>query len=284
LNGKYFLVVGVALLIVGLGFKTALVPFHMWTPDVYEGAPTSITAFMAVGVKAAAFAAFVRLFGGALAALHPDWNMILWVLSVGTMTVGNLVALSQNNIKRMLAYSSIAHAGYVLIGLVVGTEMGRSGMMFYLLAYTFMQAGAFGVVILLSQKGETKLNITDYRGVAYRRPLTAAAMTILMFSLAGIPPMAGFVGKFYLFSAAIREGYNWLVILAVINSAISIYYYLRISVIMYMHDEDEEALAVYNAPAVSLAIILTTIATVGLGLFPSRIIEPVQRAVELVLG
>jgi NADH-quinone oxidoreductase subunit N len=284
LPGKVFLMLGIGLLVVGFGFKVAMVPFHMWTPDVYEGAPTSVTAFMAIGVKAAAFAGFVRVFAGALDALHADWSMILWVLSVATMTVGNLVAISQNNIKRMLAYSSIAHAGYLLIGMVAGNELGRSSMLFYLLAYTFMQAGAFGVVIILGQKGEAKLNITDYVGVGYRYPLLGVAMAIFMFSLGGIPPTAGFVGKFYIFSAAIKAGYVWLVILAVINSAISLYYYLRVTVVMYMHEEEEGVLTMSRAPAVALVIILTSVATIGMGIFPSWIMEPVQKTVQLLLG
>ncbi len=284
-SGGVLLMVGIGLLVVGFGFKIAMAPFHMWTPDVYEGAPTSITAFMAVGVKAAAFAAFARVFIGALGAMHADWTMILWVLSVATMTVGNVVAISQSNIKRMLAYSSIAHAGYVLMGMVAGNELGRSSMLFYLLAYTFMQAGAFGVVIILGQKGEPRLNITDYAGVAYRYPLIGAAMAIFMFSLGGIPPTAGFVGKFYLFSAAIKAGYVWLVVLAVINSAISIYYYLRVIVVMYMQKEEgEEVLAVSRAPAVALALVLTSAATIGIGIFPSWILESVQKTVNLLLG
>jgi NADH-quinone oxidoreductase subunit N len=237
-----------------------------------------------VGVKAAAFAGFARVFIGALGALHPDWTMVLWVLAVATMTVGNLAAITQSNIKRMLAYSSIAHAGYVLVGMVAGNEVGRASMLFYLLAYTFMQAGAFGVVIMLGQKGEPRLNITDYAGVGHKYPLIGIAMAIFMFSLGGIPPTAGFVGKFYLFGAAIKAGYVWLVILGVINSAISIYYYLRVTVVMYMHEEGEEVLAVSRAPAVALALILTSVATLGLGIFPSWIWEPVQKTVNLLLG
>lgn len=282
--GKVFLMAGVGLMVVGFGFKVAMVPFHMWTPDVYEGAPTSITAFMAVGVKAAAFAAFARVFVGALAALHTDWTMVLWVLAVATMTVGNLVAISQDNIKRMLAYSSIAHAGYVLVGMVAGNELGRASILFYLLAYTFMQAGAFGVVIMLGQKGEPRLKITDYVGVGHRYPLIGLAMAIFMFSLGGIPPTAGFVGKFYIFSAAIKGGYVWLVVLGVINSGISLYYYLRVTVVMYMHEEEEEVLAASRAPAVTLTLILASVATIGIGIFPSWILEPLQKAVTLLLG
>src|SRR5512139_1191941 len=183
------LLMSLCFLTIGFGFKIASVPFHMWTPDVYEGAPTSITAFMATGVKAAAFAALVRVFFSALPAFRPDWTSIMWVISVATMTVGNIVAISQNNIKRMLAYSSIAHAGYILVAFVAGNDLGTSGILFYLMAYAFMNIGAFAVVILLGKKGEENTLISDYAGIGFKFPLLAASMTIFLLSMAGIPPL-----------------------------------------------------------------------------------------------
>ncbi|MEK6621111.1 MAG: NADH-quinone oxidoreductase subunit N, partial [Planctomycetota bacterium] len=216
------LLMGMGLIIVGLGFKVASVPFHAWVPDVYEGAPTAVTAFMSVGPKAAAFAAFMRIFLTAFGSSHYEWQKAIWILAVLTMTVGNVVAISQTNIKRMLAYSSIAHAGYLLVALVAANNMGVSGSLFYLLAYIFMNIGAFAIVIVLSQKGDVGMNIDDYAGLGFKHPMLAIAMTLFMFSMAGIPPMAGFVGKFYIFSAAIKSGYVGLAIIGVINSVISV--------------------------------------------------------------
>lgn len=276
---------GMGLLLVGFGFKVATVPFHMWVPDVYEGAPTTVTAFMSVGVKAAAFAAFLRVFMGTLGQLHADWGAILWVLAILTMTLGNVIAIAQTNIKRMLAYSSIAHAGYILVGLVAASELGNSGILFYLLAYTFINVGAFGIVIILGRKGERNLNLDDYSGLAYKYPLLGAAMAIFMLSLAGIPPTAGFVGKFYIFAAAVKSGYVGLAVIGVLNSAMSVYYYLRVTVIMYMREEPAEmAPAVYKSPAAVLAIIISTIGTLGIGIFPTRLLEMARQSVQLLLG
>jgi NADH-quinone oxidoreductase subunit N len=231
---------GMGLLLVGFTFKVAAVPFHMWTPDVYDGAPTPLTAFMSVGVKAAAFAAFLRVFFESLVALQVNWTEILGVLAFLTMIVGNLAALVQENIKRMLAYSSIAHAGYILIGMVAGGESGTSGMLYYLLAYAFTSMGAFGVVALVGRKGEANIMIDDYRGLSKSNPLLAATMAIFMFSLAGIPPTAGFIGKLAIFTAAIVQGYYWLVIVAVLTSAVSVYYYFRVVMKMYMEAPETE--------------------------------------------
>ncbi|MCK5010240.1 MAG: NADH-quinone oxidoreductase subunit N, partial [Deltaproteobacteria bacterium] len=190
------LLAAVGFLIVGFGFKVALVPFHMWTPDVYEGAPTSITAFMSVGVKAAAFSAFLRVFLSSFLPLRPDWTMILWILAVLTMTLGNVIALSQDNIKRMLAYSSIAHAGYILVAMTAGGDMATASIIYYLMAYTIMNLGAFAIVIIYGKKGEENILISDYAGSGFKYPFLSVAMVIFMFSLAGIPPLAGFIGKF----------------------------------------------------------------------------------------
>src|SRR4030066_1928309 len=215
------LLMSLVFLTIGFGFKISSVPFHMWTPDVYEGAPTSITAFMATGVKAAAFSALVRVFFSALPAFRPDWTSIMWVICVATMTLGNIAAISQTNIKRMLAYSSIAHAGYILVAFVAGNDLGTSGILFYLMAYAFMNIGAFTVVILLGKKGEENTLIADYAGIGFKYPLLAAAMTIFLLSMAGIPPLGGFMAKFYVSSAAVKEKFYWLAILGVLNSGVS---------------------------------------------------------------
>lgn len=267
------LLAGVGFIVIGLGFKAALVPFHQWTPDVYEGAPTSVTAFMAVGPKAAAFAALFRILLIPLEAAGEDWKALLWILAVLTMTVGNIAALMQENIKRMLAFSGIAHAGYILVALIAGSQMGSSSILYYLLAYAFMNIGAFGVVVLLAQKGDEFLNVEDYAGLGFSRPGVAFAMGVFMFSMAGIPPLAGFVGKFYIFSAAVQAGYIWLAIIGVINSVISVYYYLRLTVAMYMKEpvQDFHGLVFHHLPL--LALIISVIATFYMGIFPASLMD-----------
>jgi NADH-quinone oxidoreductase subunit N len=283
INTLPILITGLALLIVGFGFKIALVPFHMWTPDVYEGAPTSITAFMATGVKAAGFAAFVRVFLYALPSLQPYWTEIMWGLAVATMTVGNIIALSQTNIKRMLAYSSIAHAGYILVAFVAGNELGQSSILFYLLAYCFMNIGAFTVVILLGKKGEENTLISDYAGLGLQRPLLAAAMAIFMFSLAGVPPMAGFMAKFYVFSAAVKANYYWLAIIGVLNSAVAAYYYLRVLIYMYFREPEKELAIGSLSPAAVLAVIISVWGVLHIGILPSTFLTLAQRSIQFLL-
>jgi NADH-quinone oxidoreductase subunit N len=273
------LLMSLVFLTIGFGFKIATVPFHMWTPDVYEGAPTSITAFMATGVKAAGFSALVRIFFSALPAFRPDWTSIMWVMSVATMTVGNIVAISQSNIKRMLAYSSIAHAGYILVAFVAGNELGASGILFYLMAYAFMNLGAFTVVILLGKKGEENTLINDYAGIGFKHPLLAAAMTIFLLSMAGIPPLGGFMAKFYIFSAAVKEKFYWLAILGVLNSAISVYYYLRVTVLMYFRESEREITGLQFSPASVVALILAVIGTLYLGIFPANVLSFAQKSI-----
>jgi len=273
------LLIGMGLLIVGFGFKVASVPFHMWTPDVYEGAPTSVTAFMSVGPKAAGFAAFLRVFVYALSSLQTDWVWILWVLAVLTMTLGNLVAIAQKNIKRMLAYSSIAHAGYILVAMVTASELGTASILYYILAYAFMNLGAFGVVILYGRKGEENINIGDYSGMASKYPLLAAAMAIFMFSLAGIPPTAGFVGKFYIFSSAIKAGYIGLTIIGVLNSALSVYYYLRVTVMMYMRNPEKELGRLDLSPTMAIALIIAVLGTLQMGITPSQYLDLARQSI-----
>ncbi len=273
------LLIGMGLLIVGFGFKVASVPFHMWTPDVYEGAPTSVTAFMSVGPKAAGFAAFLRVFLYALSSLQTDWVWILWVLAVLTMTLGNVVAIAQKNIKRMLAYSSIAHAGYILVAMVAASELGTASVLYYILAYAFMNLGAFGVVILYGRKGEENINIADYSGMASKYPLLAAAMAIFMFSLAGIPPTAGFVGKFYIFSAAVKAGYIGLAIIGVLNSALSVYFYLRVTVMMYMRNPEKEFARLDLSPAMVIALIIAVLGTLQMGITPSQYLDLARQSI-----
>jgi NADH-quinone oxidoreductase subunit N len=270
-------VMGMALLVIGFGFKIAAVPFHMWAPDVYQGAPSPITAFMSAGPKAAGFAAFVRIFMDALPSLYGEWVVLIWVMAVLTMTVGNIIALVQDNIKRMLAYSSIAHAGYVLVAFLSAGELGISSILYYMLAYTFMNIGAFAIITVLGGKGEEKVDIKDYAGLGYTHPLAAIAMSLFLFSLAGIPPTAGFMGKFYIFSAAIKQGYLGLAIIGVINSVISVYYYLRITVAMYMKEPvtstESSIPSLIFSPACIIAILISACGILRMGIFPSDYID-----------
>ena len=269
------LMMGVVLLVAGFGFKVASVPFHMWTPDVYQGAPTPVTAFMAVGPKAAAFAAFFRVFTTAMPELAPTWEMLLSIVAVTTMFVGNLGAIMQTNIKRLLAYSSISHAGYILIAIIAKGSLASSALLFYMLAYTFMTFGAFGIVILLGRSGKENLELEDYSGLGFQAPLLGLAMSIFLLSLGGLPPLAGFVAKFYIFQAALNEGYVILVVLAVLNSAISFYYYLRVIVFMYMKEPKGE-FQISLTPITLLVIIIGVLATIELGLFPGPVISLAQ--------
>jgi NADH-quinone oxidoreductase subunit N len=276
--------IGMGLLIVGFGFKIAAVPFHMWTPDVYEGAPTPITAFMSTGVKAAAFAALVRVFVTALGDLQESWAPIFWCMAVLSMTVGNLIAIAQQNIKRMLAYSSIAHAGYLLIALVAAGPSGLTGLMYYLLAYAFMTLGSFAVVVALEQREDRYLLLDDYSGLGFRYPLLGVAMALFMFSLSGLPPTAGFMAKFYVFGAAVEQGYIALTVIGVLNSLISIYYYLRPIVLMYMEESKADMPRLHLDPFLVTGLVLTILGTIQLGLFPSRLLGLAQAAAQGLLG
>lgn len=285
--GKYGLyspglVMGMAMLVVAFGFKAALVPFHMWTPDVYEGAPAPITAFMSAGPKAAAFAAFARVFMEGLPALQMEWTWLIWIMAALTMTIGNVIALVQDNIKRMLAYSSIAHAGYVLVAFLAAGELGISSVLYYLLTYTFMNIGAFAIITALSGRGEPRVFVRDYQGLGFQHPFTAVAMSLFLFSLAGIPPTGGFMGKFYIFSAAVKEGYIGLAVIGVVNSVVSVYYYLRVTVAMYMEEpssvREAEAAAPIFSPALVIAIFISAYGVLSLGLFPSSYVAIVKQS------
>lgn len=285
--GTFFLtpmfMVGLALLIVGFGFKTASVPFHMWTPDVYEGAPTSITAYMATGVKAAAFGAFLRVFYTAFLPFLGAWSGILWLIAVLTMTLGNITALVQDDIKRMLAYSSIAHAGYILIAFVIGDKNFAASILFYVLVYTFMNIGAFAVVILLGKKNTANTSIEVYAGLAARHPVIALAMSIFLLSLAGVPPLAGFMGKFYILSAAIKTEYYWLAVIGVLNSAVAAYYYLRVIMYMYFKEPGGELDRPDFSPAYTLAIVISVWALFHMGIFPRDFLLIAEKSVGIFM-
>jgi NADH-quinone oxidoreductase subunit N len=273
------LLIGFALLLVGFGFKISAVPFHMWTADVYEGAPTSVTAFIATGSKAAAFTALLRVLLASLRPLQGEWVWLFWVLAVLSMTLGNVVALAQQNLKRMLAYSSIAHVGYMLVGIVAGGGLGGGSVLFYLLVYTFTTAGAFGVILLLERGGHEAVGVADTAGLAARSPLAALALTLFLLSLVGIPPTAGFVGKFYLFGAAVRGGYIWLAVIGVLNSAAAAYYYLRVVVNMYMREPEGVPAVVMPSFAGGLAVVVALWGIIQLGVFPAPLFDLAQSAV-----
>ena len=278
-----YLYIALGLLLIGFAFKVALVPFHMWVPDVYQGAPTSVTAFMSVGAKAAGFAALARVLLYAFPTLESSWTVPLAALAVLTMTLGNLSAIAQTDIKRMLAYSSIAHAGYILVGIVAANQAGATGVLFYLLAYALMNVGAFATAIVVGRRGEPGVEIADYAGLASRRPFLAAAMAIFMLSLAGVPPLAGFMGKFYLFSSAVQADLTWLAIIGVLNSVVSAFFYLRVIVVMYMK-EDEESKPLSLSWSLLVAVALAALGVIVLGLWPSPLLDMAQRAIVVLLG
>ena len=273
------LAVGFGLLLVGFGFKISAVPFHMWAPDAYEGAPTSITAFIATGSKAAAFSSLLRVLLTSLRGAPLDWPMLMWGMAAITMTVGNVVALAQQNIKRMLAYSSIAHVGYMLVGVVAGGSLGNGSVLFYLLVYTFTTAGAFGAVLLLERNGREAVQLADYGGLATRHPVLAVALSVFLLSLIGIPPTAGFVGKFYLFGAAVKSGYVWLAVIGVLNSAVAAYYYLRLIVFMYMREPEGAPTVLAPSFSGALALVVAIWGVVQLGVAPGPLFDLAQAAV-----
>jgi NADH-quinone oxidoreductase subunit N len=269
----YYLVGGALLLLTGFAFKVGAVPFHFWIPDVYEGAPTPVTGLMSVGVKAAAFAAWARIVLHKLSPLDADWVFPVAVLAVATMTLGNLLALTQLSVKRMLAYSSIAHAGYLLIGVAVGEEWGGMPLLFYLLTYGFMTAGAFAVVTALSDGDNVRENYSDFAGLGFKRPFLAFTMALFMLSLAGFPPLAGFAGKFYIFRAAVLSGHTVLAIIGVLNSLLSVVYYLRVIVAMYMEEGGAPGKSFTQSPYLYTAVGLAMAGTLYLGILPAWALE-----------
>ena len=268
-----YLIGGGFLLLIGFAFKAGAVPFHFWVPDVYDGAPTPVTGFMSVAVKAAAFAAWGRIILYKLSPLDSDWVFPLWIVTIATMTLGNLLAITQTSVKRMLAYSSIAHAGYLLIPIVVGVEWGGLPLLFYVLTYSFMALGAFAVLSSLSEGDEPCENYSDFAGLGFKRPFLALAMSLFMLSLAGFPPLAGFTGKFYVFRSAVLAGHLSLAIIGVLNSLLSVIYYLRVIVAMYMEDGGAEGKTFAQAPYVYVAILIAVAGTVYLGILPGAALD-----------
>jgi NADH-quinone oxidoreductase subunit N len=270
--------VGLALVLVGFGFKIAVVPFHMWTPDVYEGAPTPVTAFFAVGPKAAGFRVLLRAFLNLWSAIPRDGALFwaIWTASALTMVVGNLIALRQTNVKRLLAYSSIAHAGYILVAILARDQ---ASLVFYLAAYLFMNIGAFAAVIGLSKKGTEYLEIDDFAGIGFRYPWIGATLSVFLLSLAGFPPTAGFLAKFYVFSAAVRAGLIPLVVVGVLASLVSVFYYLRIIVAMYMRDPVRQVDIEVENPALFLVLFLCLYGVLQLGIFPGNVLVFIRQAV-----
>lgn len=286
---------GAAMLLVGFGFKVATAPFHIWTPDVYEGAPTPVTAFMAAGPKAAGFASFLRVFvfgfpfvatAASTAGLaHAAWLNALLVMAILTMTLGNVVAIVQNNVKRMLAFSSIAHAGYALVGFIgagaTSDAEQRSAAMaavaFYMLTYAVMNLGAFAVVTVISRSNDRRTEVEDYNGIGFRAPTLAFALSLFLLSLLGMPLTAGFMGKIMVFRAALNEGYYGLVVIAVLNTAISAYYYLRLIIVMFFRERTTQWIAPHVPASLATALVITILGVLYLGLFPGRVIDAFQK-------
>jgi NADH-quinone oxidoreductase subunit N len=274
LTTKPMTMAAVGLLIVGFAFKVSAVPFHMWTPDAYEGAPPPVTAFMSTGVKAAAFAAFVRVFLSALEPMRASWSVVLWPVAALTMIVGTVVGVAQTNVKRMLAYSSIAHGGYLLLALISGNDYGKGAVLFYLLTYAVTNIGAFGVIVLLEDRGRANDTLMDYTGLWHDHPGLAALMTIFLLSLGGFPPLAGFIAKWYVFTAAIRSGYVWLAVIGVLTSVVSVFFYLRIVVMMYMAPSTESAAHFPAVPKIAgAALVFSAIVIFYLGILPTRVLD-----------
>jgi NADH-quinone oxidoreductase subunit N len=273
----WMLPVGLGLVMVGLGFKIGMVPFHSWIPDVYEGSPTIVTAFMSIGPKAAGFAGLVRIFiDGPFYFVNIPWPFLIAVFAGLTMTVGNVVAIAQGNIKRMLAYSSIAHAGYIMLGLVSANHVYTPAILFYFFGYMFMNMGAFAVVFAVQQSEGVGNTLKSYSGLGYKQPMLALAMTFFMLSLSGFPPTAGFMGKFYLFKGAIDSGHIPLVIIAVVNSVISVYYYLHVVVFMYMREPEDDTNIPAISPLVGMVILLCVLGVFYMGILPEHVLHITQ--------
>ncbi len=276
-RSETYMYAGVALILIGFGFKVAAVPFHSWVPDVYQGAPTPVTALFSVGPKAAGFAALLRVFLFGFAPLE-ILQEVFWVLAVLTMTVGNVLALRQSNVKRLLAYSSIAHAGYILVALAVGGPEAISAAIFYLIAYAFFNLGGFAVVVLLETRTGSKADFSELSGLAKSAPWLSSVLALFMFALSGFPPTVGFFGKFYIFSAAVKSGFIWLAIIGVMNSFVSVYYYLRIVKATFFEAATREVVPVSYSPAIVIVLIVTAVGTLGLGFFPQQVLAFSQKA------
>ena len=276
------LALAASLMFVGFAFKVSAAPFQIWAPDVYQGAPAPVSAFLSAGPKAAAFAIFLRVFTTAFGSMAEKWEPVFWGSALLTMMVGNFAALRQNNIKRLLAYSSIAHAGYVMVAVTSHSQVGTAAAMFYLASYAFVNVGAFAVVSYVAAKGEKHLDIEDFAGLASRQPLAALAMTIFFTSLIGVPLTAGFFGKFYIFKAALDAGMVWLTVLGLLNSAVAAYYYLRVIVVMYTHEPSHAVRELEPASSgLQVGWMVAAAATLILGIFPSLLLEFASGAARL---
>jgi NADH-quinone oxidoreductase subunit N len=261
------------MMLIALCFKVAVAPFHIWTPDVYEGAPTPVTGFMSVGPKAAGFAVFLRIFMTAFPGIQDRWISIIWMVAALTMILGNVIAVSQTNIKRMLAYSSIAHAGYIAVAFAAGSQRGISAALFYLMAYSLTNLGAFAIVTILSRSEDKLTNLADYAGLAAKRPGVAALLTLFLLSLAGVPGTAGFAGKFFIFRSSVESGLVWLTVIGVATTVVSFYYYLYVVVQMYMRSPGEEFADIRLAGSLRLALLIAAAGTVYLGILPTRLLD-----------
>ncbi|HLF86860.1 MAG TPA: NADH-quinone oxidoreductase subunit N [Nitrospiria bacterium] len=282
LSSSPMLFVAIVLLVAGFGFKIAVVPFHMWAPDVYEGAPTTVTAFLSAGSKIAAFSAMLRIFVTGLGSSYDSWWQLLWLLSILTMTLGNITALVQTNFKRLMAYSSIAHAGYILFGFVAASRTGMAAVLIYSVAYAIMTLGAFTMIILLCRQNSRGDQISDFKGLARTHPAVAGAFVIFALSLVGIPPTAGFIGKLFLFNAAIQGSFYWLAIIGILNSTVSLYYYFKVVMVMYMQ-EPHDAVPLSFSPALTVALFFMSFATLFLGLYPEPLIRAAIQSVQIFL-
>jgi NADH-quinone oxidoreductase subunit N len=265
--------VATGLLLVGFAFKVSAVPFHMWTPDAYEGAPPAVTGFMSTGVKAAAFAAFVRVFLSAFEPLHGQWSVVVWAIAASTMIVGTVVGVAQTSVKRMLAYSSIAHGGYLLVALLAANDVGKGAVLFYLLTYAVTNLGAFGVIALLDNADRPNDQISDYAGLWNDHPVLASLMTIFLLSLGGFPPMAGFIAKWYVFTAAVKADYTGLAIIGVLTSVVSVSFYLRVVVMMFMTSSERPAQFPAVPKIAGLALVVSAILIFYLGILPTRVLD-----------
>jgi NADH-quinone oxidoreductase subunit N len=282
LSSNPMILIAMGFLLVGFAFKISAVPFHMWTPDAYEGAPAVVTGFMSTGVKAAAFAAFARVFLSAFEPFKADWAPVVAVIAALTMILGTVVGVAQTNLKRMLAYSSIAHGGYLLVGLVAANDVGKAAILFYLLAYSVTNLAAFGAIALLGARDRANDELRDYAGLWHTHPALAGLMTVCLLSLGGLPPTAGFIGKWYIFSAAVSAGYYWLAILGMLTSVVSVFFYLRVVVMMYMSERGTADVPPRVAGLGMAALALSIIAIVYLGVLPTQVLNVAAASISTI--
>jgi NADH-quinone oxidoreductase subunit N len=282
MTGNPMILLALGLLLVGFAFKISAVPFHMWTPDAYEGAPAIVTGFMSTGVKAAAFAAFARVFLSTFEPFRAEWAPIVAALAAATMILGTVVGVAQTNLKRMLAYSSIAHGGYLLVGLVAANQVGKAAILFYLLAYSVTNLAAFGVIAMLGARDRGNDELRDYAGLWNTHPALAALMTVCLLSLGGLPPTAGFIGKWYIFSAAVSAGYYWLAIIGMLTSVVSVFFYIRVVVMMYMSDRQGVPAPVRITGMGMAALTVAIIAIFYLGILPAPVLNLAAQSIATI--